>query len=315
MDWLTCVLASLGIMARSSTCFGILARPSTENRRSSVRSVDTSSVGELVSYRCDRRRVSVVGCLALLAATFAFFGLDHGKEAHAGVGYAEDGADVAWGRAPDWPFEGVVAHKGGEFGHLPWTIPSYVSRHGLQFVDVKNESLTFVELIDDFDAGHFACASTSMRWSDAGLTWTLLYGSAYARRWYVPWGDYAYPLFSSDLSHYSIRSRSNTQVGDMTTAENEVFVGLLGARFTVWSRTADEPACAATRHDLAVRSSGESQACGFSWSPIHLITSTATTRDHLDWVPMSPYHATDDENCGTLDLKQWQEAIAGTSDG
>ena len=301
-------------MARDSADQRVLAHPSVEARRSRVLLVEMSSVDEHASERCNRRGASGAICLTLLVASFAFFGTGYGKEAHAGAQSMDDEVDVPWGPAPDWPFEGIVTHKGGELGYLPWTVPSYVSRHGLQFMDVQNESLIYVELMDEFDVGHFACATTSMGWSDAGLIWTLLSGSAYPRRWYVPWGDYAYSLFSSDLSHYSIGSPLDTPSGEMTTVGSGEMLGVFDARFTVWSRIADEPACAPYRHDLAVRLSDESLACGFSWSPIFLIASTATATDDLDWTPVSPYRATDYESCGTLDLEKWREAVTNAGD-
>lgn len=255
------------------------------------------------------------GSAAALAAVVAVLLLSvsvlpEQSSAYSSIGRSDDDADVPWGLAPSWPFRGVVAHYGDESQYMPWLEYRYTDRLGLQFLDTKRNQVSYVLLDRHFDSGDLFCAWEQSSYDADGITWVWRDGgvSRGRRSWYVPWGDFAYPLFLDDVADV-VGSDADSEYDEDRTSET-LSAGTDGRTLAGWWVNHFEPACAGVLVFAAHAVTGDIVACGWSRSSAVFVDSAvedaAANSEHVSVSPEAPPY----EACDLLDLRQWQRVLA-----
>lgn len=234
--------------------------------------------------------------------------------AHSGTGESGDSAAVGWGLAPSWPFRGVAAHYGYEAPHMPWLEYRVTDELGLQFLDTERNQVSYVLLDRDFDPGELICAWVQSSYAAAGITWVLREGlvNRGKRSWYVPWGDFAYPLFSDDVADV-VGSEAESEY-DPDYSQATFSIGTDGRTLEGWWVNPSEPACADALVFATHAATGGVVACGWSWASALFVdpavADSTVTAEQASVIPDEPSY----EDCSLLDLRQWQQALAGRDD-
>lgn len=263
--------------------------------------------------RMNRSRFVVAIAAVVAVLLFSVVVIPQRGSAYSSIGQPGDDVDVVWGLAPSWPFRGVVAHYGYEPQYRPWLEYRYTDRLGLQFLDTERSQVSYV-LLDHFhDSNELICAWT--RWShDAeGITWILHDGTINRgrRSWYVPWGDFAYPLFLDDLEN-EVESKIDVEY-DPDYSSFMVTIGTDGRSLRGWRSIHSEPACGGDLVFVTDARTGDAVACGWSWASAFLVDPAVRSAAASYWPvsvsPDAPY-----ETCGLLDLRRWRQAL-GEQDG
>ena len=262
-------------------------------------------------YRSPRRHILFDFAAVLTALLLATLVTAQAGSAYSDTDQPDGVADVEWGSAPSWPFRGVVAHYGDEAQYMPWLEYRDTDELGLQFLDTERNQVSYVLLDHYLDSDELICAWVQSSYDANGITWVWREGlvSRGRRSWYVPWGDFAYPLFSDDVADV-IDSEADSEY-DPDYSSNTVSIGADGRTLTGWRIIHDEPACGGDIVFATHAVTGEVVACGWSWSSALFVdpavTDAAAGSDHVSVSPDRPSY----EACGLLDLRQWQRALAG----
>ena len=231
--------------------------------------------------------------------------------AHSGTGESGNSAAVDWGLAPSWPFRGVAAHYGDEAQYAPWLEYRDTDELGLQFLDTERNQVSYVLLDRHFDSNELFCAWVQSSYDATGITWVWREGavSRGRRSWYVPWGDFAYPLFSDDVADV-IGSEDGSEY-DPDYSQDTFSIGTDGRTLEGWRIIRSEPACGGDIFFATHAATGEVVACGWSWSSALFVdpavVGAAASSEHVSVTPDRPSY----EDCNLLDLRQWQHALAG----
>lgn len=249
---------------------------------------------------------ATAGLVVLLLFAFCVV---FGSPVRAESGDSKDVQDVNWGLAPLWPFRGVVAHYGDESQYMPWLEYRNTDELGLQFLDTEHNLVSHVLLDHYFNAGELICAWVQSSYDADGITWVWRDGyiSRGRRSWYVPWGDFAYPLFFDDVADV-IDSEANLEYDEDRTSET-LSVGTDGRMLAGWWVNHFEPACPGVLVFATHAVTGDVVACGWSRSSALFVdpamTSAVVSSEQVNASPDAPLY----EACGLLDLRQWQQTL------
>ena len=256
-------------------------------------------------HRCVRAVGVAAGVTVLLLSVVA---MPQRGATHSGAGESNGAIDVEWGSAPPWPFSGVVAHYGYEPQYYPDLGYRDTDELGLQFLDTEFNQVSYVLLDHFIDSNELICAWTVWSHDAGGITWALRDGtiSQGSRSWYVPWGDFAYPPFSDDVEN-EIEGKTDAEY-DPEASSRTVFIGTDGRSLEGWREISSEPACWGDLVFVTDAVTGDSVACGWSWSSAFLVDS-AVPRAAVSWRPVSVSPGAPYETCDLLDLRQWQEVL------
>ena len=264
--------------------------------------------------RWSSRCVPAVGVTAVAVMLLSALVMPRMGAAHSGVGESVDAAAVGWGLAPAWPFRGVVAHYGNEFQYMPWLEYRDTDELGLQFLDTERDQVSHVRLDHDLDSDELICAWTQSSYDANGITWVWRDGyiSRGRRSWHIPWGDFAYPLYSDDVEDVTA-SEADAEY-DPERSSITVSIGADGRTLTGWQIIYNEPACGGDIVYAADAVTGDVVACGWSLSSALFVdpavTDAATNSEHMSVSPDTPTY----ETCGLLDVRQWQQVLTGQDD-
>lgn len=259
-------------------------------------------------------RVRAAGVAAVTAMLLSVLAMPPIGAAHSGTGGSGEAAALDWGLAPSWPFRGVVAHYGDEAQYMPWLEHRDTDELGLQFLDTERNQVSYVRLDRHLDSDELICAWVQSSYDTTGITWVWREGlvSRGRRSWYVPWGDFAYPLFSDDVADV-IGSEADSEY-DPDYSQDISSIGTDGRALEGWWVNHSEPACGGDVVFATHAATGEIVACGWSWSSALFVnpavTDAAASSEHVSVIPDRPSY----EDCNLLDLRQWQQALAGRDD-
>lgn len=229
--------------------------------------------------------------------------------AHSGVGEPGEAFDVDWGLAPSWPFRGVVAHYGDESQYRAELEYRYTNELGLQFLDTESNQVTYVRLDHYLDSDALICAWTQSSYSADGFTWVWrdLSISRGRRSWYVPWGEFAYPLFSDDVADVP-ESEADT-VYDPDHSSYVIPIGTDGRLLNGWLIVLSEPACGSDIVMATHALTGEVVACSWSRSGARLVDPAMTDAAASSGSAIVSHDTPSYDTCGLMDLRQWQQML------
>ena len=225
---------------------------------------------------------AAAGCVLLSVLAAAAGAEAEGGDSQVPEGYVDVAAPV-WGAAPRWPFRGAVAYIGTDHALFPPTasaVPRSMDQMGVQYANADSGVVSHVLTSAD---DRLLCSGSALFVDETGVRWRyFLLELGFSPQFFVPWGDYAYPLYLSrdDDSRRSglpwgLESAEVDPDGNDRHGEDNLwaeFAGSDGHYYVLAHQASDSicgPSTAAYVHDAA---SGEQVACiGYAGSAPRLV--------------------------------------------